>query len=109
MLFYFIFFSSSHFLIISFYFYSWFTCSSLLHPCYDLVSISSYDFKKVFIVYEKTRSQGIASFDLEPERTLHRLRREPHVTQPKTMQHQVDAGQIHDRDEPTGGTEWTEP
>ena len=39
-------------------------------------------------------------FDPEPEQTLHRLRREAHVTQPEIMQNQVDAGQIHDRDEP---------
>ena len=39
-------------------------------------------------------------FDLEPERTLHQLRREAHVTQPEIMQHPVDARQIHDRDEP---------
>ena len=39
-------------------------------------------------------------FDPELERTLHQLRREAHVTQPKIMQHQVDGGQIHDRDEP---------
>ena len=39
-------------------------------------------------------------FDPELERTLHRLRREAHVTQPEIMKHQVDAGQIHDRDEP---------
>ena len=39
-------------------------------------------------------------FDLELERTLHRLRREAHVTQLEIMQHQVNAGQIHDRDEP---------
>ena len=39
-------------------------------------------------------------FDPKPERTLHQLRREAHVTQPEIMQHQVDTGQIHDRDEP---------
>ena len=39
-------------------------------------------------------------FDPEPEQTLRQLRREAHVTQSKIMQHQVDAGQIHDRDEP---------
>ena len=39
-------------------------------------------------------------FDLEPERTQHRLRRETHVTQPEIMQHQVDAKHIHDGDEP---------
>ena len=38
--------------------------------------------------------------DPKPERTLHQLRREIHVTQLEIMQHQVDAGQIHDRDEP---------
>ena len=39
-------------------------------------------------------------FDPELERTLHQLHREAHVTQPKIMQHQVDAGHIHDGDEP---------
>ena len=31
-------------------------------------------------------------FDLEPEQTLHQLRREAHVTQPEIMQDQVDVG-----------------
>ena len=39
-------------------------------------------------------------FDLEPERTRHRFCRKTHVTQPEIMQHQVDAGYIHDGDEP---------
>ena len=39
-------------------------------------------------------------FNPEPERTLHRLCRKTHVTQPEIMQHQVDAGHIHDGDEP---------
>ena len=39
-------------------------------------------------------------FDPKPERTLHRLQRETHITHLEIMQHQVDAGQIHDRDEP---------
>ena len=39
-------------------------------------------------------------FDPKLERTLHQLRREAHVTQPEIMYLQVDAGQIHDRDEP---------
>ena len=39
-------------------------------------------------------------FDLEPERTLHRSRKETHVTQPEIMQHLVDARHIHDGDEP---------
>ena len=42
----------------------------------------------------------LVPFDPGLERTLHRLRREAHVTQPEIMQHQVDVGQIHDRDEP---------
>ena len=52
----FTFFSSSHFLIISFYFYSWFMCFLLLHPCCDLVSFLSRDFRKVFRVHVKTRA-----------------------------------------------------
>ena len=39
-------------------------------------------------------------FDPKTERTLHRLRREAHATQSEIMQHQVDEGQIHERDEP---------
>ena len=39
-------------------------------------------------------------FDPKPEQTLHRLRREAHITQPEIMKHQVDTRQIHDRDEP---------
>ena len=39
-------------------------------------------------------------FHLEPKRTLHRLCRKIHVTQPKIMQHQVDAGHIQDGDKP---------
>ena len=39
-------------------------------------------------------------FDPEPERTLHRLCKETHVIQPEIMQHPVDAGHIHDGDEP---------
>ena len=42
----------------------------------------------------------LLSFDPEPERTLHQLHREAHITQPEIMQHPIDAGQIHDRDEP---------
>ena len=41
--------------------YSWFTCSSLLHLYCDLVSFLSCDFRKVFRVYAKMRSQGTAS------------------------------------------------
>ena len=36
----------------------------------------------------------------EPKRTLHRLCRKTHITQPEIMQHQVDVGNIHDGDEP---------
>ena len=39
-------------------------------------------------------------FDPEPERTLCRFCREAHVTHPEIIQDQVNAGQIHDRDEP---------
>ena len=39
-------------------------------------------------------------FDPESERTLHQLRKETHVTQFEIMEHQVDAGHIHDGDEP---------
>ena len=52
---------------------------------------------------EYMKRQGdmeLLPFDPEPERTLRRLCREAHVTQPEIMQHQVDARQIHDRDEP---------
>ena len=39
-------------------------------------------------------------FDPKPERTLHRLRKETHVTQLEIMQHPVDIGHVHDGDEP---------
>ena len=39
-------------------------------------------------------------FDPESEQTQHRLRREARVTRSEIKQHQVDAGHIHDRDEP---------
>ena len=39
-------------------------------------------------------------FDPELERTLHRLRKETHVTHLEIMQHPIDAGHIHDEDEP---------
>ena len=39
-------------------------------------------------------------FDPEPERTLHRLCREAHVTQIKIMQNQEDEGQFQQRNEP---------
>ena len=38
--------------------------------------------------------------DPEPERTLHRLCREAHVTQSKIMQNQEDEGQFKDKNEP---------
>ena len=49
---------------------------------------------------KRQRHRELLPFDFEPERTLHRLCRETNVTQPEIVQHQVDAGQIHDRDEP---------
>ena len=49
---------------------------------------------------QRQRHRELLPFDSEPERTLHRLRRETHVTQPKIMQHPIDAGQIRGRDEP---------
>ena len=39
-------------------------------------------------------------FDPEPERTLHRLRREAHTTQFKIMHNQEDEGQFQERNEP---------
>ena len=64
--------------------------------CCDCVLFLSCDFRKVFRVYSKISSHGTP----EHERTLHRLQRQTHITQPEIMQHQVYAGQIHDRDEP---------
>ena len=43
-------------------------------------------------------------FDLEPERTLHRLSREARVTQVEIMQNQEDEGQFQGRNEPQ--VEW---
>ena len=39
-------------------------------------------------------------FNPEPEQTLHRLRKETHVTQPEITQHPIDVVHIHDEDEP---------
>ena len=39
-------------------------------------------------------------FDPEPERTLHRLRREAHATQFEIMPNQEDEGQFQERNEP---------
>ena len=39
-------------------------------------------------------------FDLEPERTFHRLRREAHATQFEIMHNQEDEGQFQERNEP---------
>ena len=39
-------------------------------------------------------------FDSEPERTLHRLRREAHATQFEIIQNQEDEGQFQERNEP---------
>ena len=39
-------------------------------------------------------------FDPEPERTLHRLRREARATQFEIMQNQEDEGQFQERNEP---------
>ena len=49
---------------------------------------------------KRQNHKELLPFDLEPEWTLHRLCKETHVTQPKIMHHQVDAGHIHDGDEP---------
>ena len=49
---------------------------------------------------QRQNHRELLPLDLEPERTLHQLRKVTHVTQPEIMQHQVDAGHIHYRDEP---------
>ena len=49
---------------------------------------------------QRQNHRELLPFDPELERTLHRLRKETHVTQSEIMQHQVDAGHINDGDEP---------
>ena len=49
---------------------------------------------------QRQGQRELLPFDSKPERTLHRLRTETHVTQPEIMQHQVDARHIYDGDEP---------
>ena len=49
---------------------------------------------------QRQGNRELLPFDYEPIWTLHRLHRETHITQPEIMQHQVDAGHIHDGDEP---------
>ena len=49
---------------------------------------------------QRQSHRELLPFDPEPERTLHRLQRETHVTQPEIMQHQVAAEHILDGDEP---------
>ena len=49
---------------------------------------------------QRQNHRELLPFDPEPKRTLHRLRKETHVTQLEIMQHQVDAGHIHDGDGP---------
>ena len=57
-------------------------------------------FGKYLECMQRRGHRELLPFDLEPGRTLHQLRRETHVTQLEIMQHQVDARQIHDKDEP---------
>ena len=56
--------------------------------------------RKYLECMQRKGHEKLLPFDPEPERTLHQLHREAHVTQLEIMQHQVDARQIHDRDEP---------
>ena len=49
---------------------------------------------------QRQNFKELLPFDLEPERTLHRLRREARVTQFKIMQNQEDKGQFQERNEP---------
>ena len=63
----------------------------------DLIPLIS---RKYLECMQRQYHKALLPFDLEPERTFHRIRREALVTQSEIMQHQVDTGQIHDRDEP---------
>ena len=56
--------------------------------------------RKYLECMQRQDHRELLPFDHELERTLHRLRRKTHVTQPEIMQHQVDAGHSHDGDEP---------
>ena len=63
----------------------------------DLISVIS---GKYLECMQRQDHRALLPFDPEPERTFHRIRREARVTQSEIMQHQVDEGKIHDRDEP---------
>ena len=55
---------------------------------------------KQLVCMQRQGSRELLPFDPKPERTLHRLRREAHVTQFEIMQNQEDEERFHDRNEP---------
>ena len=56
--------------------------------------------RKHLVCMKRQDHRELLSFDSEPERTLHRLRREAHATQFEIMQNQGDEGQFQERNEP---------
>ena len=56
--------------------------------------------EKHLVCMERQDRRELLPLDLEPERTLHRLRREAHATQFEFMQNQEDEGQFRERNEP---------
>ena len=57
-------------------------------------------FRKQLVCMQRQDRRELLPFDLEPELTLHRLRREAHATQFKIMQNQEDERQFQERNEP---------
>ena len=55
---------------------------------------------KQLVCMQRQDRGELLPFDPEPEQTLHRLRREAHVTQFKIMRNQEDEGQFQERNEP---------
>ena len=58
---------------------------------------------KQLVCMQRQGHMELLPFDPKPERTVHRLRKEAHVTQFEIMQNQEDEGQVHDRNEPQVG------
>ena len=63
----------------------------------DLISVIS---GKYLECMQRQDHRALLPFNPEPEQTFHRICTETRVTQFEIMQHEVDEGQIHDRDEP---------
>ena len=55
---------------------------------------------KHLVCMQRQDRRELLPFNLEPERTLHRLHREAHATQFEIMQNQEDEGQFQEMNEP---------